>query len=92
MSHRRFRLALPVGLVAAGFAIGLAGAAEGGSRPSGFTVMKICKPDIKEHCPHMRPGSSALKRCLKDNFSGLSAPCQDVINRYEGKASDKPPE
>jgi hypothetical protein len=59
-------------------------------RPSGMQVYRVCKTDMKAFCPHMGAGSKAQKACMKTHYDELSAPCRDIIDRYEAKTGEKP--
>jgi len=43
------------------------------------TMARICAKDIKTVCADVKPGSGALKACVKEHFSDLSTDCQIAI-------------
>ena len=42
-------------------------------------MAKACAKDIKSVCADVKPGGGALKACVKEHFSDLSADCQVAI-------------
>jgi hypothetical protein len=60
------------------------GVASAADRPSGLEVWLTCRNDVKVTCPNTGLFNlSALKRCMKDNFSHLGPRCQSVVVRYQ---------
>ncbi|WP_244432065.1 cysteine rich repeat-containing protein [Rhodopseudomonas sp. B29] len=41
---------------------------------------EACKPDYQKFCSGVMPGGGRIKKCLMDNFSGLSDACKKVVS------------
>lgn len=40
---------------------------------------EACKPDYQKFCQGTPPGGGRIKKCLADNFAGLSDACKQVV-------------
>jgi Cysteine rich repeat len=42
-------------------------------------VLGACKPDIRNFCSQVAPGSGRIKACMKEHLHELSEPCKEAM-------------
>jgi hypothetical protein len=78
----------------AGFLFLLAGAGPAASQaPTDAqknAIRSACRSDYQAHCANVAPGGQASFACLQQNYSSLSAPCQNAVGAIAGGPPSAP--
>jgi Cysteine rich repeat len=51
-------------------------------------AVKACAADIETHCGKFRPGSGAIKECMKTHLRDFSQPCQAAMLQAKAVAKE----
>ena len=46
---------------------------------------KACRADYSRLCSGISPGGGRIRKCLNDNFDGLSEACKRIVSATAGK-------
>jgi hypothetical protein len=48
-----------------------------------YALREACEADVRQRCPHVRPGGGRVHTCLRQNEQELSAACLKQVRRFE---------